>query len=174
MPAKALDLYIPVCFFPLEFPIHPPRSRSLSGRMSVLWYQHRLPWGSQVRSGAQKMRGNCNPSCRGGSSTRCIQCPVGASLPSDPSLGRKARCAATSQASDKGRSAPANSHAREAQPPLPQLWAPRATSRRSLLPAEGPAPRVDRYYAENRRPVFQVSAHLSGSPKNHLETVPTG
>ena len=110
----------------------------------------------------------------GGSSTRCIQCPVGASLPSDPSLGWKARCAAASQASDKGRSAPANSHAREAQPPLPQLRAPRAAPWWSLLPAEGPAPRVDGYYVENWRPAFQVSAHLSGSPKNHLETVPTG
>ena len=65
MPAKALDLYIPVYFFPLEFPIHPPRSRSLSGRMCVLWYQHRLPWGSQVRSGAQKMRGELQSQLQG-------------------------------------------------------------------------------------------------------------
>ena len=74
----------------------------------------------------------------------------------------------------KGRSAPANTQAREAQPLLPQLQAPRATSRRSFLPAEGPAPRVDGYHVENWRPALQVCARLSGSPENHLETVPTG
>ena len=52
-------------FFPFGVPIHPPRSRSFSGRMCVLWYQHRLPRGSQVRSGALKDAGELQSQLQG-------------------------------------------------------------------------------------------------------------
>ena len=51
--------------------------------------------------GTERCRVTAIPAA-GGSSTGCIQSPVGAPLPADSSLGWKASCAAMSQASDEG------------------------------------------------------------------------